>query len=117
MGICHFLLPLPASHIGMHHLSDDWAGADDGNLNNKIVELLRIIAWQRRHLRAALDLEHPHSIGLLKNAINLVLLRQLREIDFVAIVRRYQLQTVMDDGHHAKAEQVYLDDAKVGAVL
>src|SRR5215813_2619084 len=30
---------------------------------------------------------------------------------------RNQLQTVMDHRHHAQTEQVYLDDAEVGAIL
>jgi hypothetical protein len=44
MRIGDLLPSLPPLHIRVHHLADDGAGADDRNLNNKIVELVRVIA-------------------------------------------------------------------------
>ena len=75
-----------------------------GNLDNKVIELLRVVTRQRGHLRSGFDLKHPDRIGFLKNAVNLILLRQLREIDFVAIVHRYQFQAIFEHCHHAQAE-------------
>ncbi len=46
MSVCDGLLPLPSSHVGVHHFSDDGARPNDGDLHDEIVELNRGIAWQ-----------------------------------------------------------------------
>ncbi len=70
----------------MHHLSDDRTWPNDGNLDNEVVKLLRVIPWQRRHLSAALHLKHTYGVSLLKNAVNFFIFRQLGQIDSFAIV-------------------------------
>ncbi len=43
--------------------------------------------------------------------------RQVGEIYFFAVMIVDELQGIFEHGHHAQAEQVYLDDAQVGAVF
>ncbi len=70
----------------MHHLADNGSRSDDGNLYDKIVELLWMIPWQRRHLRPALHLEHANGIGTLQRAINLFVFRQLSQIHSLTVM-------------------------------
>ena len=117
MRIGDSLLLLPPPHVGVHHLAHDRTGPNDGHLHHQIVEALRMIARQRRHLRAALHLKHAHRVGLLQRAIDLLVLGQVRQIDRLAVVRGNQFKAILEHGHHAQAEQVHLDDAQVGAVF
>ena len=50
-------LAAPALEIGMHHVADDRAGADDRDLDDEVVEMLGPKPRQRRHLRAGFHLE------------------------------------------------------------
>src|SRR3984885_15350236 len=101
----------------MHHLAHNRTGPDDRHLNDEIVKLLRIIPRQGSHLGATLDLEHTDGIGTLQRAIDLVIFRQLCQIHFVAVVFWNQFQAVFENGHHTKAEQIYLDNAKISAIF
>ncbi len=47
-----------AAQIGMHHVALDGAGPHDRDLDDEVVEFLRLEARQHGHLRPALDLEH-----------------------------------------------------------
>ena len=86
MRIRDLLFLLTPPHVGMHHLADDGPGPDDGDLHDEIVEPLGIVARQRGHLRAALHLEHADGVGLLQRAVDLIIFRQLRQIDCLAVV-------------------------------
>src|SRR6202022_2420707 len=110
-----FLLAPP--HVRGHHLADDWPRPNDGDLNNNVIELLRVIPWQGSHLSSALDFNHADWIRLLQSAVALIILRQLREVDSVAVMLWDQLQTIFEHSHHAQTKQVHLDDAKIGAVF
>src|ERR1700679_3214995 len=117
MRIRHGLFLLTPPHIGVHHLPDDWAGPNDGDLYDEIIEACRTIPWQRRHLRAALHLKHTYGVSLLQDFIDILILRQLGEVYGLAIVLRYQFDAVLQHGHHAEAEQVYLNDAEISTVF
>ena len=65
MRIRHGLAAAPASNVGMHHVAHDRSGADDRHLHDEVVEALGPDARERRHLGAALDLEHADRVGLL----------------------------------------------------
>src|SRR3954452_2041251 len=41
----------------------------------------------------------------------------MRERDLVSVVRRDEVDGVLEYGHHAESEQVDLDDAHVGAIF
>src|SRR5579864_6473482 len=57
------LLTLPPSQVGIGHAALYWAGTDDCNLGGEIVEDLRLVERQRRHLRTTLDLEHSDGVS------------------------------------------------------
>ncbi len=112
------LLALTAFQIRVHHFADDGAGANDGHLHYDVVKLARHHTREGRHLRTALHLEHRDGVGLLQRFENRgIFLRQMGEVDRLAVSGRDELQAFFDDRHHAEAEQVHLDDAEVGAIL
>ena len=47
MSVRDRLLALPPIHVGMHHLSDNRAGPNDGYLYHDVIKLFRMIARQR----------------------------------------------------------------------
>ena len=61
--IGHRFLVEPALQIRVHHAALDRAGPDDRHLDHQIIELHWLEPGQHRHLRPALDLEHPDRIG------------------------------------------------------
>ena len=63
MRIADGLAARAATQVGVHHLPDDGARPDDGDLDHQIVEALGLHARQRRHLGAALDLEGADGVG------------------------------------------------------
>jgi hypothetical protein len=62
-GVGHLFLAVAAAQIGVHHVALDRAGADDGHLDDEVVELARFQARQHVHLRAAFHLEHADRIA------------------------------------------------------
>jgi hypothetical protein len=54
----------------MHHVALDRARPHDRDLDDEIVELLRLEPRQHRHLRAAFDLKHAERVRALQHAIN-----------------------------------------------
>ena len=57
---------LAALEKRIHHLANNGAGANDGDLHHDVVEPFRAQARQTRHLRAAFDLKHPDRVGFLQ---------------------------------------------------
>ena len=53
MRIGDLLFVLAAAHIPVHHLADDGAGADDGNLHYEVVEARGRVVRYGCHLRTA----------------------------------------------------------------
>ena len=81
MVVDHRLAPGAAIEIRMHHLPDDGAGADDGDLDDEIVEARRLEPRQRRHLRARLDLKDANGVRGPQHRVDRVVLRQVREVE------------------------------------
>src|SRR6202042_2332115 len=103
MDAFRLLQPLPASHVGMHHLADDRAGTNNRNLDYQVVELPRRVAWNGRHLRSALNLKHPHRIGSAKRVVNVfIVLWKLSKINWHAVVFGYKREAIFHYGHHAE---------------
>ena len=117
-----------AIQVGMHHLSDDGAGADDGDFDDQVVELLGLESRQRRHLRPRLDLEHADGVGGAQHAVDLGIIRgdrrqsHLGPSDFTLLTSHFrpvihQPDRVLQHRHHPEPQQIHLDDAHVGAVF
>jgi hypothetical protein len=63
-------------------------------------------------------LKHTDRVSLLQGGIDCrVVLRQLREIDFLVIIIANDLNRLFDRRHHAETKQIDLDDAQIGAVF
>ena len=109
---------LPPVEERFDHAADDRAGTDDRHLHDDVVELLRRVARQRRHLRAALHLEHADGVGLVQHLVDArVVLRQVREVDVDPFVRADERDHFLDRREHAEAEEIDFDDAEVRAVV
>ncbi len=77
---------LPAVQIRMHHFAHDGAGPDDRHLHHDVVKAARHHARQRRHLRAALHLEHADGVGLLQRREDRgIVRRQVRQVHLFAV--------------------------------
>ena len=110
-------LSLTAAHVGMHHFADDGAGADDGDLDDDVVEAARRVVGEGSHLRAAFDLEHSDGVGVAESLVDEGIFGQGSEIDLGVVVPRNEFERVFEDGHHAEAEEINFDEAEVGAVF
>ena len=87
MRIGHRLAAVAAVEVRMHHLPDDRSRPDDRHLDDEVVEVVRLHARQRRHLRAALDLEDADGVGGAQHGVGLrIVWRQVRQIDVRALV-------------------------------
>ena len=69
-GIMDLIGPIAPAQIGMHHVALDRPRPHDRDLDDEIVEALRLEARQHRHLRAALDLEHADRIGARQHVVD-----------------------------------------------
>ena len=118
MRVADRLAPGAALQIRVHHLSDDGPRADDRHLDHQVVEALGLHARQRRHLRAALDLEDADRVGAPEHGIDLGIVgREVGQIDLDALVLPDERDRLLERGEHAEAEEVDLDEAQVGAVV
>ena len=110
--------PLPALEEGAHHAAHDRARADDRDLHDEVVELRRSVARQRRHLRAALDLEAADRVGGVQHPVDAgIVRRQVRQVHLRLLVRADHRDRLFERCEHAETEQVHLDDPEVGAVV
>ena len=108
--------PLAALDVGVDRAALDRARAHDRDLDREVVERLRARAPQRLHLGAALDLEDPHRLGLLDGRVGLLVVEgDAREVDPLAAHARDVLHAALDRREHPEAQQVDLQEARVGA--
>ena len=99
---------------GFTDAADDRPRPDDRDLHRQVLEAARPHAGQRLHLRARLDLEDAHRVGLADAVVDaLVLEVDAREVDALALVLLDQLERLVDGGEHAEREEVDLDHARV----
>src|SRR5215813_13738688 len=118
MSISNWLKILSTFQKGIHHLAHNRSWADDCDLNHNVVEAFRTIAWQRRHLRSALHLKQPNSVGLLKSFINLgVILRKLRQLHPVTVMPGDKFDAVFEHRHHSQSQQIDFHQAEVSAIF
>src|SRR5207253_3653293 len=71
MDVHHRFPALLAPQIRMYRVALDRAGADDGDLDDQIIERFRTRPRQCLHLRPALDLEDPDGVGFFAQLVDL----------------------------------------------
>src|SRR5437868_14294842 len=71
MDVHHRFPDLLAPQIRMQRIALDRSGADDGDLDDQIIERFRTRARQYLHLRPALDLEDPDGVGFFAQLVDL----------------------------------------------
>ena len=109
---------LPPLQKRIHHLANDGPRADDRDLYHDVIEAFRTQARQARHLRTAFHLEQAYRVGLLQCGIDRrIIWRQVRQVNFFAVVIANEFDGILKHGHHAKAEKIDLDDTHVGAIF
>ena len=101
---------------GMDGLALDRPGTHERDLDGEVVDVLGTRAQQALHLRAALDLEVADRVGALDLLVDgLVVERDPREVDRLALQSRDLVDAVLDRREHPEPEQVDLEEAGVGA--
>jgi len=115
----HHLLVAPApAQVGVDRATLDRARPDQRDLHHQVVEILRPQPRQGGHLGAGLDLEHAHRVGSAEHLVDRgVFLRDGMQVPSLAVMGRHQVEAVVQAGQHAQAEQVDLDQSRVGAVI
>ncbi len=107
---------LAALDVRMHCLALDRPRPDERDLHREVVEVLRLRAQDRLHLRTALDLEAANGVGVLDLRVDgPVVERDAREVDLLAARARDQVDAFLDRREHAEPEQVDLQEAGVRA--
>ena len=111
-----FAQPLAVVDVRVDGLALDRPGPHERDLHREVVEVLRPRPQQALHLRAALDLEVADRVGALDLVVHgLVVERDAREVDRLAVQARDLVDAVLDRGEHPEPEQVDLQEAGVGA--
>ena len=90
---------------------------DESDLLCNAISLPGSMLRQRSHLRTAFDLKHADGVGTLNGPINIVIFRQLGEVNPVAIELGNQVEAICENSHHAQAKQIDLDDVHVCTIL
>ena len=102
--------------VRVHRAADDRPRPHERHLDGEVVEVLRARALQHLHLRARLDLEHAHRLGLLDARVDLlVVVGDARQVDALAAHARDLVDAALDRRQHPQAEQVDLEEAGVAA--
>ena len=112
-GKRHQLLFVAPADIGMHHIALDRTGAHNRHLDHQIIKRARLHPWQEIHLRPALDLKHPDTIGAAQHIINArILLRQRRQRIARAVMLGHQIKRLANATQHAKAQHIDLKNTQ-----
>ena len=107
---------LAALEIGVHRAALDRPRPHERDLDGQVLEVLGPGAQQHLHLRARLDLEDADGVGGLDLGVGPgVVERGAREVDRLSARSRDQVDAPLDGAQHAQAEQVDLEEARVGA--
>src|SRR5215217_3682774 len=102
----------------MHHVTLDRARADDGDLDDQVVEFGRFEPRQHRHLRPAFDLEYADRVGAVCHLIGtLVLLRDGGKSQVHAVVLAEQVEASADAAQHAESKHIDFEDAQLVQVI
>ena len=92
----------------MDHVPLNRAWADDGNLNDQVVEDLRLQARQHVHLRAAFHLENAQAVTAREHGVG----GRVRSGNFGEVADSQKREGLLDAGQHAKCQDVDLHDPK-----
>ncbi len=111
------LAPGAAVEVRVHEVPLDRPRADDRHLDHHVVETRRAHPGERRHLRAALDLENADGIGLLHQREHGGVVPGERGDLHRLPPRAAKRQALLQGRHHPKPEEIDLDDAEVFAVV
>ncbi len=102
----------------MHHVALDGTGADDGDLDDEVVEFLRFETRQHVHLRAALHLEDTDGVGFAQHVVDGgVIARHGGEVVRLAFVHADEVERLADAGEHAERQHVDLHHAEAVDVV
>ena len=109
-------LHAPVLHVWVDGAAADRPGADEGDLDGEVVEVLGPGLQEALHLGAALDLEHADGVGVLDLGVDgRVGEPDAREVDGLAALAGDHVDALLDRRQHPQAEQVDLHEAGVGA--
>ena len=112
-GERHLLLFVAAADIGMHHITLDRTGTHNRHLDDQIIKRAWLHPWQEIHLRPALDLKHPDTIGAAQHIIDFrILLRQRRQRIARAVMLGHQIKCLTNTTQHAKAQYIDLENTQ-----
>ena len=117
MDIRDLLLTVAAPEVRVHRTALDRAGPDQRDLHHEVVEVAGPQPRQRGHLRPALHLEHADGVGRAQQVVDLVFLRDRREIDVDPFVLAHEIDGDVQHREHAETEQVELHEAGRRAVV
>jgi hypothetical protein len=102
----------------VHRAALDGSGADEGDLDDQVVEGAGLQPGQGGHLGPALDLEHPDRVGRAEHGVDLgVLVREGGQVQLDALVLGHQFEAVAQSRQHPQAQQVELHQADRCAVV
>ena len=111
-------LAVSAPQVGVYGAALDGSGADQGDLDDQVVEGAGFESGQGGQLGAGLDLEHPDGVGLSEHGVHGVVGQvEVGQVDGGVFVFGDEVDGVVQGGEHAQAEQVELDQADRGAVV
>ena len=97
----------------MHHVALDRPRADDRDLDHEVVVRTRPEPRQHRHLRARLDLEHAHRVGVPDHVVDdRVLGGHRRQRPALAAETVHEVERAADRREHAEPEHVDLEQAE-----
>ena len=111
-----FAQPLPRVDVRVHGLPLDRPRPHERDLDGDVVEVRRLRPQEALHLRAALDLERADRVRALDVVVHrLVVEGDAREVDHLVVRARDLLDAVLDRREHPEAEEVDLQEPRVGA--
>ncbi len=115
--VAHLLLAVAAAQVGVDRTALDRPRPDQRDLDDEVVEDPRTQPRQRRHLGAALDLEHPDRVRPGEHVVDGILLGDRRQLHRLAVALTYEVDHAVERLEHAEPQQVELHEPDRGAVL
>ena len=108
------LQSLAAAQVGVHGVTLDGAGPDDGDLDHQIVEFPRLGLVERLLLGSELDLEEADGVDRADHVVDArVVEREGVEVGTDAVAPLDQVQALGDGGEGAQPQQVHLDETEI----
>ena len=109
-GVLHRLRVGACLEVGVHHAALNRAGPHDGYLHYQVVKAAGLQARQHAHLRAALNLEYPHGVGLADHGVGGgVFGGNVLDAHRRAAPLADELQAAANGAEHAQGQHVHLE--------